>query len=69
MLWAVPKCFEGPSALHVAFREQKRAEQEARRRADEQLRIQIEEYRRLAADPKTNTEDRVFYEQLLRDVE
>lgn len=69
MLWAVPKCFEGTAALHVAFREQKRAEQEARRRADEQFRIQIEEYRRLAADPKTNAEDRVFYEQLLRDVE
>ena len=40
MLWAVPKCFEGPAALHLAFREQRRAEEAARQRADEQLRLQ-----------------------------
>jgi hypothetical protein len=68
MLWAVPKCFEGPAALHLAFREQKRAEEEARRRADEQFRLQLEEYRRLLADPNTTPEDRAWYERLLNDV-
>jgi hypothetical protein len=67
MLWAVPKCFEGPAALHLAFREQKRAEEEARRRADEQFRLQLEEYRRLLADPNTTPKDRAWYERLLND--
>jgi hypothetical protein len=65
MLWAVPKCFEGPAALHLAYREQKRAEEELRHEAEEEFRTQIEEYRRLAADPNTSPEDRAWYEDLL----
>jgi hypothetical protein len=65
MLWAVPKCFEGPAALHLAYRQQKRAEEELRRRADEEFRRQIEEYRRLVADPSTSPEERAWYEDLL----
>jgi hypothetical protein len=68
MLWAVPKCFEGSAALHLAFREQKRAEEEARRRVDEQFKLQTEEYRRLVADPNTSPQDRAWYEQLLGDI-
>jgi hypothetical protein len=68
MLWAVPKCFEGPAALHLAYREQKRAEEEARRRSEEQFTKQIEEYRRLVADPRTSAEDRAWYEDLLRGI-
>jgi hypothetical protein len=65
MLSAVPKCFEGPSALHLAYRQQKRAAEELRRQADEEFRRQIEEYRRLVADPTTNPEDRAWYEDIL----
>jgi hypothetical protein len=68
MLWAVPKCFEGTAALHLAFREQKRAAEEAHRRAEEEFRQQIEEYRRLVADPGTSPEDRAWYEDLLRGI-
>ena len=68
MLWAVPKCFEGPAPLHLAFRERKRAEEEEHRRAEEQFRLQIEEYRRLVADPNTSPKDRAWYEQMLRDI-
>jgi len=68
MLWAVPKCFEGPAALHLAFREQKRAEEHARRCADEHFRLQLEEYERLLRDPNTTPEDRAWYKRLLNDV-
>jgi hypothetical protein len=68
MLWAVPKCFEGPAALHLAHREQKRAEEELRRQAEEEFRKQVEEYRRLVADPNTSPEDRAWYEHMLKNI-
>ena len=34
MLWAVPKCFEGPQALYLAFRKQQLAGQERQAKAD-----------------------------------
>lgn len=66
MLWAVPKCFEGAAALHLAYRQQKQAEEELRRKAEADYKQQMEEYRRLAQDPSTNPEDREFYEDVLR---
>ena len=65
MLWAVPKCFEGPAALHLAYRQQRRAAGELRRQAQEEFRRQIDEYRRLIADPDTSPEDRAWYKDLL----
>jgi hypothetical protein len=68
MLWAVPKCFEGPAALHLAYRQQKRAQQELRQQEDERFRLELEDYRRLAADPKTSQEDRAWYEKMLAEL-
>jgi hypothetical protein len=68
MLWAVPKCFEGPAALHLSYRQQKRAEEELRRQDEERFRLQMEEYRRLAADPHTSPEDRAWYQKMLADL-
>jgi len=65
MLWAVPKCFEGAGALHLAYREQKRAQEELQRQAEEEYQHQMNEYRRLIADPATSPEDRAFYRSLL----
>jgi hypothetical protein len=65
MLAAVPRCFEGPSGLHLAFREQKRAQEELRRQAEAEFKRQIDEYRRLAQDPSTSPEDRAWYEELI----
>lgn len=68
MLWAVPKCFEGADALHLVYRRQKDAEAELRRQEDERFRVQLEEYRRLAADPSTSPEDRAWYRRMLADL-
>lgn len=68
MLWAVPKCFEGQSALHLVYRRQKQAEEELRRREDERFQAQMEEYKRLAADPATSPEDRAWYQRMLADL-
>jgi len=65
MLWAVPKCLEGPDALHLVYREQKRAQEEAQRQAEQEFERQIEEWRRLVDDPNTSPEDRAFYQSLL----
>ena len=61
MLWAVPKCFEGQAALHLVYRRQKQAE-------EERFRAQLEEYRRLAADPATSPEDRAWYQRMVADL-
>ena len=65
MLWAVPKCLEGPDALHLIYREQKRAREELQRQAEQEFQRQMEEWRRLVDDPNTNPEDRAFYQSLL----
>jgi hypothetical protein len=67
MLWAVPKCFEGSHPLHLAFREQQRAERDRQAKADQEWKQQLAEYRRLAQDPNTSEEDRKWYLTMLND--
>ena len=68
MLWAVPKCFEGPAALHLVYRRQKQAEEELRRQEEERFRAQLEEYKRLASDPATSPEEREWCQRMLADL-
>jgi hypothetical protein len=65
MLWAVPKCFEGPQALYLAFRKQQLAGQEGQAKDDREWKQRLKEYQRLAEDPATSAEDRAWYQELL----
>ncbi len=64
MLWAVPKCFEGSQGLHLAHRDERRAEQARQAQAEEENRRRAMEYRRLAEDPASSEEDRAWYLRL-----